>query len=129
MSEIKGVWLCGLGCIWGVWEYCKWAFRDKFVKVNWWWCCPLHLVAVEVCITIVYKVNMLCNFWMSVKDLFICWFCREILMIALYVLCCCRKMAFRSPSKIPRVEGEEFVLLRDQFCLLAVSIMHFIFCK
>ncbi len=34
-------------------------------------------------------------------------------------------MAFKSPSKIPRVEGEEFVKMRDQFCLLAVSVMHF----
>ncbi|KAL1273004.1 hypothetical protein QQF64_028866, partial [Cirrhinus molitorella] len=33
------------------------------------------------------------------------------------------KMAFKSPSKIPRVEGEEFVKMRDQFCLLAYSLL------
>ncbi|KAF7707868.1 hypothetical protein HF521_016925 [Silurus meridionalis] len=32
-------------------------------------------------------------------------------------------MAFTSPSKIHDVEGEEFVLLRDQFCSLAYSVL------
>lgn len=31
-------------------------------------------------------------------------------------------MAFSSPTKIPRVEGEEFLRIREKFCLLAVSI-------
>ncbi|KAG7325467.1 hypothetical protein KOW79_011783 [Hemibagrus wyckioides] len=32
-------------------------------------------------------------------------------------------MAFSSPSKIPRVEGQEFNRIRDQFCLLAYSFL------
>lgn len=37
-------------------------------------------------------------------------------------------MAFSSPTKIPRVEGEEFSRIREQFCLLTVSIRFVMLC-
>ncbi|KAK7121235.1 hypothetical protein R3I93_022356 [Phoxinus phoxinus] len=32
-------------------------------------------------------------------------------------------MAFNSPTKIPHAEGEQFVKMRNQFCLLAYSVL------